>query len=143
MHAERALFGGAKTSQTAGHDEASAPGLSIATAYTLALVPQSQVEFAQPPGKGSKPEGMHAGLAKIRLVSAGAFRVALDVPAWIDVIAAGRPVPSRAFEGRHGCSAPHKVVEFDLPAGDALIQVSGASPDHVTLSVTPAPAPAT
>jgi len=45
------------------------------------------------------------------------------------------------FQGQHGCSAPHKIVQFDFTAMQPLIlQLSGASVDHILVTITPTPA---
>lgn len=139
VRVERALFARDAQPSIAGMDAEHAPTLVTATGYSLALGPQGQVRFVAGPGKQSLPDGAHAGVVKVRLAHAGLYRVSLDVPAWIDAVAAGQLVPSRAFQGRAGCSAPHKVVEYDLPAGDVWIQISGSMADHARVTVTETP----
>jgi hypothetical protein len=53
----------------------------------------------------------------------------------------GALVAAGDFEGQRGCSAPHKIVEFEL-AGTRpfFLQLSNAAPDSVRLTITPAPA---
>lgn len=140
VRAERAAFAREARDGIAGKAAADAPALELATPYTLVLAAQADVRFAAGPGKASLPDGVHAGLATVRLAHAGRYRVALDTAAWLDVVIGGKIVPSRAFTGRSGCSAPHKIVEYDLPAGDATIQVSAATPEHIRLAITEAPA---
>lgn len=142
VRVERALFAREAQPATAAPAAALAPELAVATPYALLLVPQEQVQFAVTPGKKTVPAGAHGGLVTTRVSRAGRFRISLDAPAWIDVVAAGQTLRSQAFQGRAGCSAPHKVVEFELPAGQVLIQVSAAGPDRVRLTVTEAPAAA-
>ena len=48
-------------------------------------------------------------------------------------------MPAEAFQGRPGCNAPHKVVEYELPEGDVVIQLSAALPGKVRLTVTESP----
>jgi hypothetical protein len=43
------------------------------------------------------------------------------------------------FTGNHTCTTLTKLVEFTLPAGDMLVQLSGAAKAHVHVAVTPAP----
>jgi hypothetical protein len=136
---ERALFTQDGAAIVAGLGADHAPELELATGYSLALAPQGQVGFVAGPSRKSLPDGAHAGIARLHVAHAGVYRVSLDVSAWIDVVVAGQVVPSRAFQGRAGCNAPHKVVEYDLPAGDAWIQISGATQDHVRAAVTRSP----
>jgi hypothetical protein len=64
-------------------------------------------------------------------------RIALDQPAWIDVVADGQAIASSDYQGRTGCRAPHKLVQFSLPAGkDLLIQLSGTPETRVRLTIT-------
>jgi hypothetical protein len=138
---ERALFSEAPQKLAAGASAADAPAITLDRLYELALVSYSGVHFAATPGKSGSTEG-HAGLATLSLASAGVYRVALDAPVWVDVIAHGTAITSRDFQGRHGCHAPHKVVEFELPAGTPLtLQLSAAKAATVRIAVLRAPPP--
>jgi hypothetical protein len=98
-----------------------------------ALLPHPQVHFAATPGKSRSTEG-HAGLATLSLPTAGLYRIALDQPFWVDIVAQGAPIASRDFQGRPGCRAPHKIVEFELPAATPLTLQFSAG-DAATLRV--------
>ena len=138
---ERALFREAPQKLAAGASAADAPALSPGRLYELTLVPHSQVRFAAPPGRSGATEG-HAGLVTLSLASAGLYRVALDQPFWVDVVARGTPIPSRDFQGRHGCRAPHKIVEFELPAATPLtLQFSAGEAATLRVAVLRAPPP--
>jgi hypothetical protein len=136
---ELALFGGPASAAAGGKDGASAPLLAPEQLYDLALVPQAEVSFAHAPSKRALSDGAFAGLARLHIVTPGIYRVALDGPLWIDVIAGGTVLTSGAFTGSHECSTLSKLVEFSLPAGDVLVQLSGASRAHVHLALTPSP----
>ena len=72
-----------------------------------------------------------------RVTSAGAYRVSLSTAHWIDVVADGQLIKSRDFQGAHGCERPHKIVEYELPAGKELVlQVSGATAPAVLVAIT-------
>jgi len=61
----------------------------------------------------------------------------LDQPFWIDVVAGSQLLTSKDFQGVPGCNAPHKIVEFDLPAtSDLVLQISGASAAVLRLTLT-------
>jgi hypothetical protein len=136
---ERALFSEAPQRLSAGLSPSDSPPLAPGQLYELALAPQSQVHFAAAPGKSRSTEG-YAGLAALRVPSAGVYRIALDQPIWVDVVAEGTQVRSRDFQGRGGCSAPHKIVEFVLPAEVALtVQLSSGSSPTVRVAVLAAP----
>jgi hypothetical protein len=140
---ERALFGEVPQKLTAGASVADGPAISPGRLYELALVPDSQVRFAAAPGKSHPREGSaegNAGLATLSLPSAGLYRIALDQPYWVDVIAAGAPIPSKDFQGRAGCHAPHKIVEFVLPAATPLtLQFSAGNSPTLRVAVLIAP----
>lgn len=109
--------------------------------YELTLVPQAGVAFAFAPGKSAPADSAFAGIIRAAIDHAGRYRVSLSTKAWIDVIADGASVPSVAYRALPDCRAPHKIVEFDLPPGPVLIQLSAAPADHLTLTLTEAPPP--
>ena len=136
---EHALFGGPAAALSAGKDPASAPTIAAGRLYALQLAPQAAVSFAAAPGK-SPPDGAYAGLAVLQLGTAGDYRVSVDAPLWIDVVADGKLAAVEDYQGLHSCNAPHKIVAFDLAAGRRFIlQVSGAAKAEVRLTVTKAP----
>jgi hypothetical protein len=139
---EHALFGGSPVSLPAGKDAASAPTIAADHLYELKLMPQDQVAFALPPGKTMLTDGAYAGLAAFTVGTPGAYRVSVDVPFWIDVVANGKLVATKDFQGQHGCDAPHKIVEYELTAAQPFVlQVSGSTKSIVRLTVTQSPAP--
>ena len=137
---ERALFSGVPNTQPAGHDQPTAPTLKTDTLYELQLGADTGVRFVTAPAKKQRGAGSYAGLAKFSTAAAGTYRVAADQPIWFDVVRRGKQVASKDFQGHAGCSAPHKIVQFDLPAGAALtLQISGGVNQTVRLTITPAP----
>jgi hypothetical protein len=67
--------------------------------------------------------------------------VAVDMPFWIDVVSSGALVSAKDFQGQHGCSAPHKIVEFELiGTRPFFLQLSNAAADSVRLTITATPA---
>jgi hypothetical protein len=138
---ERALFGEVPQKLAAGASLAHAPALTPSRLYELALVPRSQVQFAATPGRSRSTAGQ-AGLATLSVSGAGLYRIALDQSFWVDVIARGTAIPSRDFQGRPGCHAPHKVVEFELPAATPLtLQFSDGDAAVLRVAVVEAPPP--
>src|SRR5271155_1437305 len=134
---ERALFGTSALPRAAGKDSASAPVVAPDRLYQLQLSPRSQVVFAAPPGKESPVEGTYAGLAVLKIPVSGSYRIAVDLPLWIDVTANGARVPAKDYEGQQDCDAPHKIVEFDLDATQPLLlQFSATAKATVRLTVT-------
>jgi hypothetical protein len=139
---ERALFGAEPRILPAGQDVSSAPELTLDRLYQLSLSPQANVTFAVTPAKKARTDGSLAGLGRLTVDTSGNYRVSLDRPVWVDVVLNGTLIRSRDFQGRPGCQAPHKIVEFVLPAGVALqLQISGAADPVVRVAVTRSPAP--
>ncbi len=137
---EHALFLGSSTAVTAAGSAVSAPTLVTNRLYLLQLSPQSSVAFAVPPGKTVPAEDAYAGLAVLQLGAAGNYRVSVDVPLWIDVVSGAKLLPPVDYQGQRDCSAPHKIVEFDLAGGSSyVLQISGSNTTNVRLAVTPAP----
>jgi hypothetical protein len=60
------------------------------------------------------------------------------VPLWIDVVGGTTAAPVLDYEGQHECSAPRKVVVFDLEGRtDWALQLSAADRVMVRLTGTP------
>ena len=136
---ERALFSTQATAVTAATSAAPAPALEPGRLYAVTLADQQQVAYPVAPQKKGHAGGTHGGLLRLHVPSAGQYRVALSDAAWIDVVAGHEPVPSAAFAGAHGCTAPRKIVQFSLPAGrDLVLQLNGAD-ERILVSITPAP----
>jgi hypothetical protein len=136
---ERALFAGPPTVMMAGSDVKSAPIVLPNQLYQLTLVPQKAVTYSVRQGKKSADE-VHGGLAILRINAAGVYRVALDLPVWVDVVTTDSVLMPTDFQGQHGCAAPRKIVEFELNnTKPFLLQFSGAAIDQLLLTVTPAP----
>jgi hypothetical protein len=134
---ELALFAGEPATLTAGTDGSAAPLLSIGRLYRLQLRPVADVHFAAAPGKRNGLASGFAGLAALEIGASGKYRFAVDAPFWIDVVTDGGLMQASGHQGDAGCSGPHKLVEFDLPAaGRLLLQFSGASDDSVRVTVT-------
>lgn len=120
----------------------STPVATIPTgqAVDLVLAPQAEVKLLAPPGKPMLSDGAYAGVVMFQVPAAGVYRVALSLPAWIDVLADNKTLPSEDFNGVPGCSAPHKVVTYQLPANTPLgLQLSAAGSANVRVTITPAP----
>jgi hypothetical protein len=137
---ERALFAAQPLPLAAGKVQGSAPVVLTGRLYELTLSPQGEIAFAPPPHAKKGDGAAYGGLATLTVAMAGLYRVSLDAPVWVDVIGQGTLIQPRDFQGRHGCSAPHKLVEFELPAGTPLtLQFSASAAAAVKVSVTPAP----
>jgi hypothetical protein len=133
---ELELFAGAPAASTAGKDAASAPVIAPERLYELTLTPQNQVTFPLAPGKKALTDGAFAGVAQVRITTPGRYRVSLDGPFWIDVVANGKLLATTNFTGNHQCKSLRKLVEFELPAGQVLLQLSGAGQERVRVALT-------
>jgi hypothetical protein len=86
--------------------------------------------------------GSYAGLVRIHIPSAASYRISASRAFWIDVVSADKLIAATGFTGQHGCDAPHKIVQFDLPAGELVLQLSGAAGAAVRMTLTRSPAAA-
>jgi hypothetical protein len=137
---EHALFGGTSVNLVSGADPATAPSIRVQRLYLLQLSPQSAVQFAAGPGKQLAAADAFAGLVRLKIDAPGNYRVSVDVPLWIDVVADAKLTPPVDYQGQRDCSAPHKIVEFALAGGTSyVLQISGSATTNVRLAVTAAP----
>ena len=139
---ERALFAESAVTLAAGKDRISAPAVVPNRLYRLRLTPQDHVAFVTPPAKKMLTDGAYAGIAVLTVPTPGSYRLAVDIPFWIDVVSDGALVKAKDFQGQQGCSAPHKIVEFELAGAQPfVVQLSGATTESVRLTITPSPMP--
>jgi hypothetical protein len=136
---EHALFSGRAEPLKLGADQKSAPMIELQHLYELQLLPQDRVSFVAAP-RTQPPVGANAGLATFKIPAAGSYRISVDAPFWIDVVSNGARVVAKDYQGQHGCSAPNKIVEFELHGTrPLLLQLSNATAGSVRLTVTPTP----
>jgi len=133
---ERALFAGAPERVAAGRDVASGPQLLPDRLYGLSLFPQDQITLSVPLGKKAQFGGALGGFARVHVPTAGTYRIALDQSGWIDVVGEHGAMPSSDFAGGNACNAPHKLVQFELPAGELSLQLSGVASAAVKIALT-------
>ena len=137
---ERALYAQSPVELTAGKDLATAPVIAPNRLYSLRLTSQDRVAFSVSPGKNSSAASTFAGLATLKIAAPGSYRIAVDAPFWIDVVSNGKLVQPTDYQGQRSCSAPHKIVVFDLfDTKPFVLQFSSAQQDHVMVTVTQAP----
>ena len=138
---ERALYAKTPVQVRAGTAAKSAPLIVPNRLYALRLASQAQVSFSAMPGKRVPLDPAYAGLATLKIPAAGSYRISIDLPLWIDVVSNGELLPPQDFQGQRACSAPHKIVEFELRGAQTFVlQFSSALTDRVLLTVTPTPA---
>ena len=137
---ERALFAESPGALTAGKDTMSAPVVVPNRLYRLKLTLQDRVTFSVDPAKKTAGAPAYAGLATLKTPPAGSYRIAVDLPLWIDVVSNGALMQPTDFQGQHACSAPHKIVVFELAGAQSFVlQFSSVAKDDILLTVTPAP----
>jgi len=141
VHHERDLFSKEAVDLASGRALGDAPALTPDRLYELELRAQPEITFAAPPSRTWPAEATYAGMARLTVEAAGVYRFALDQAAWVDVVVNGALLKSRDFQGRPGCSAPHKVVEFALPAEKPVIlEFSASVTPSLKVTVTRSPA---
>jgi hypothetical protein len=121
-----------------GHDamEARAHPLLIGTPNKVSLVTLASAHFPVPPGGAEQPKQyIYAGILAFHVPKNGKYRVVTDEGMRIDVVAGGTIAESVAFGRGPACSG--KFVDFDLAAGDAVLQLYGAPYETVTVLVLP------
>jgi hypothetical protein len=137
---ERALFAEPPAAAVAGKNPASAPSVVPNRLYAVRLAVQDQVAFSVAPGRKAPASPAYAGLLTLKIPAPGSYRIAVDLPFWIDVVSNGALVAAKDYQGQHACGAPHKIVEFDLVGVQPFaLQISNAATDSVLLTVTPSP----
>ncbi|PZU45344.1 MAG: hypothetical protein DI568_13930 [Sphingomonas sp.] len=133
-----AAWGQPAAAVTAGASGKAATRIEPNKAAEVTLLPAITPVLA--PEQARTPANAHAGLLKVRIPTAGNWRVAISNPAWLDVIGAdGKAVKSVAHGHMAPCTTLKKAVEFPLSAGDYLIQLSGNPGSSVKLLVSPKP----
>jgi hypothetical protein len=136
---ERALYAAAPVELSAGKDAGSAPVIVPDRLYQLRLTAQERVAFAATPGKVPAVAAF-AGLAALKIAAPGSYRIAIDLPFWIDVVSNGSLLQPTDYQGQRTCAAPHKIVVFELLGSQPFVlQFSGAPRDTILVTVTSAP----
>lgn len=100
---------------------------------------QGNPAFHRPPARA--PQAGRTGVTlPLHIETAGSYSVAIDGPAWIDVVGQAGAFAATSAHG-HGpeCSSIRKQVTFNLIAGDYIVQISNATTPTMRLMVTPAP----
>jgi hypothetical protein len=130
---ERAAFAATgKTTIAAGETLAALP----ASALVIRLQLGAQASFAMPPERKPKTEQWHGGMVRLpALAKPGIYQITLSDDAWIDVIQNGRYARSVGSTGRSDCPGVRKSVRLDLDASPVVLQLSGVSPDAITVTI--------
>jgi hypothetical protein len=136
---ERALFATSPSMLAAGRDLATAPVVTPDHLYEATLFSQDQITYAIAPVK-TTVGGASGGLVRLAIAASGTYRISVDQSAWIDIADNGALLASKDHQGRPDCTAPHKIVEFELTTGAQLtLQFSGATGSKALFAITLAP----
>lgn len=135
---ERALFATAPTVVVASTEMNGAPRLRLGQLYELHLSLAPQI--GRLPGEAPRPP-KYVGITSVQITTSGRYRIALDNNAWVGMVSGISAEIPKGFQGAVGCTAPRKLVEFDLSAGKIYaVQVSVSPTATMRLSITPAAA---
>jgi hypothetical protein len=135
--AERRLFAGpVNATAAAGRRPGRGPVLVLGRLSELRLKPLPGVRLAGAPFV-APGAGSYAGLARFTAPATGRYRVSADGAVWLDLVVDGVSRPALGFSGSPGCFAPHKIVVFELEAGqDVVVQVTGSGRETLRLALT-------
>ncbi|WP_044559870.1 hypothetical protein [Azospirillum sp. B4] len=134
--ADLKAWGVAAVPVTAATGPGSIPAIMPGTPARITLAPKEGVTLAVTPTKPVEDK-TYAGTVAFVVPAAGPYRVALDVGAWIDVVADGKSLDSTSHRHGPNCSGIRKVVDFGLAAGTYQLQLSNSPAATVTLLLVP------
>jgi len=138
MSRELVAFRGAARDARGGASTRDLPTIDLGHLYALQLRPQSTVQFLQPPQKPARVQAPAAGMARFSVTVAGKYRITVDAPLWIDIVAPTGIVQSDDFNGWHACTLFRKSVDYTLQAGQSFVlQLSSASAAAVKVAIEP------
>ncbi|MGN5374127.1 homogentisate 1,2-dioxygenase [Sphingomonas hankookensis] len=112
--------------------------LTPGVAVRARLVPQATLRLAVKPERSGDAAG-HGGIFRFVTTQPGRYRVALGGGAWIDVVDGTHGVASVDHGHGPACSGIRKMVDFDLPAGTHVVQITGSREDSLTMMVARLP----
>ena len=108
-------------------------------ATTLELQPLSAAGLPKAPERAPKSPSAFAGhFALAAPTKAGAYRVTISSPGWVDVLDGGAYLHPIAFTGARDCDGARKSIKFDLPPRPLALQFSGVPRDQISVIVSPA-----
>lgn len=108
--------------------------LRAGQAVTVTLLPTPKIAY---PVRPAKPGGSvsYGGIVRFSVDQPGKWRVALSTGAWVDVIRDGVAAPSTAHGHGPDCTGIRKMVDYDLEAGDYILQLAASGDPQLTLLV--------
>ena len=102
------------------------------------LRPMEEVRYALPPTQPAA-QGSSGGMVVFEAPMAGTYRIMLGGRAWLDVVRAGEAIASVHHQHGPACSGIGKMVDFQLPAGRSVIELSAGTGPEIEIMVTAVP----
>lgn len=127
---EQALFASAPPA-------ASGQALSVGEAVAFGLQPVDAVDFSEAPER-APAAGSFGATATLAVKAPLTIQITLSDEAWVDVIQHGAALKPSGFSGVKTCPGIRKSVRFELAAGEAALQFSGARRADLKVAILPA-----
>lgn len=108
--------------------------LIVGKAVAAHLRPSRDIRYALAPAKSGQADS-YGGLFGFEVKTAGRYRIALGAAAWVDVLANGVAAKSSGHGHGQPCTGIRKLVDFDLPAGRYVLQISGAGAAEMQMMI--------
>jgi hypothetical protein len=105
-------------------------------AARIALVPFADSGIVKRPGYNERPNARGRRLS-FRVARAGAYRIAIDIEANVDVVRNGRTLPSVYTPGPQ-CTAIYKIFDVQLERGRYELQIAQSWRPTVMVLIVPA-----
>jgi hypothetical protein len=103
----------------------------------VTLQPVATVTFERPPSRKPKDGTFAAVLKTPPLAVAGTYQITASDDVWIDMIQDGHVLKPKATTGERDCPNVRKSIRFDLAAGQATVELSGAPASSVKVDFLP------
>ena len=111
-----------------------APGRAV----LARLHPVNEMKYAQPPAQPGD-QGSMGGMVVLQAPVAGTYRIMLGAKAWLEVVRGGEVTPSVHHQHGPACSGIGKMVDFQLPAGRSVIELSAGGQPEIEIMVVAVP----
>jgi hypothetical protein len=110
--------------------------LTLGQAATVTLHQNLEIAYFVPP---ERPPGSatYGGLLAVTIGEAGTYQISLSSGAWIDLVRNGATTAPTAHAPGPACTGIRKTVQFSLPAGRSVIQLSGNASPTIQVMVSP------
>jgi hypothetical protein len=130
--------GKASLASATGAADLAKSAVALGKGYEASLLNTPKISY---PVQPEKPGGSvsHGGLFAFTVETAGAYTVALQSAAWIDVIENGKAATPTSFGHGPECTSIRKMVIFSLQPGSHVLQVSANAEPKMKLMVAKKP----